>query len=87
MSVIFKMGKWLKEKLYGCKTCGQCILTHTKLIYAKGLRNGPCGGTLDGKYEVIPKIDCVGANIELKKKGSEIYQDPPASRGFVAQHC
>ena len=68
MSVIFKMGKWLKEKLYGCKTCGQCILTHTKLIYAKGLRNGPCGGTWDGKYEVIPKIDCVGVNIELKKK-------------------
>ncbi|MBN13458.1 MAG: hypothetical protein CMI17_10760 [Opitutaceae bacterium] len=68
MSVIFKMGKWLKEKLYGCKTCGQCILTHTKLIYAKGLLNGPCGGTLDGKYEVIPKIDCVGVNIELKKK-------------------
>ena len=62
------MGKWLKEKLYGCKTCGQCILTHTKLIYAKGLRNGPCGGTRDGKYEVIPKIDCVGVNIELKKK-------------------
>ena len=62
------MGKWLKEKLYGCKTCGQCILTHTKLIYAKGLRNGPCGGTWDGKYEVIPKIDCVGVNIELKKK-------------------
>ena len=68
MSVIFKMEKWLKEKLYGCKTCGQSILTHTKLICPKGLHNGPCGGTLDGKYEVIPKIDCVGANIELKKK-------------------
>ena len=62
------MGKWLKEKLYGCKTCGQCILTHTKLIYAKGLCNGPCGGTLDSKYKVIPKTDCVGVNMELKKK-------------------
>jgi len=68
MSGIFKMEKWLKEKLFGCKTCGECILTHTKLIYPKGLRSGPYGGTLDGKYEVIPKIDCVGANIELKKK-------------------
>ena len=68
MSVIFKMGKLLKEKLYGCKTCGQCILTHTKLIYAKGLRNGPSGGTRDGKYEGSPKIDCVGVNMELKKK-------------------
>ena len=34
----------------------------------KGLRNGPCGGTLDGKCEVIPEIDCVWTNIELKKK-------------------
>ena len=68
MSVIFKMEKWLKDKLYGYKTCGQCFLTHTKLICPKGRRNGPCGDTLDGKCEVIPKIDCVWANIELKKK-------------------
>ncbi len=68
MSGIFQMEKWLKEKVYGYKTCGQFILTHTKLICPKGLRNGPCRGTLDGKCEVIPKIDCVWANIELKKK-------------------
>jgi len=68
MSVIFKMEKWLKEKLYDCQTCGQCIPTHTKLIYPKGLRKGPCGGTLDGKCEVISEIDCVWAKIELKKK-------------------
>ena len=33
----------------------------------KGLRNGPCGGTLDGKCEVIPELDCVWTNIEVKK--------------------
>lgn len=33
----------------------------------KGLRNGPCGGTLDGKCEVIPELDCVWTNIEKKK--------------------
>ena len=75
MSILFKTEKWLKEKLYGCQTCGQCILTHTKLICPmncpKGLRNGPCGGTLDGKCEVIPEIDCVWTNIELKKKGTK----------------
>lgn len=58
--------------MFGCQTCGQCILTHTKLICPmncpKGLRNGPCGGTLDGKCEVIPELDCVWTNIELKKK-------------------
>ena len=75
MSIIFKTEKWLKEKMFGCQTCGQCILTHTKLICPmncpKGLRNGPCGGTLDGKCEVIPEIDCVWTNIELKKKGTK----------------
>ena len=73
MGLIFQSEKWFKEKLFGCQTCGQCILTHTKLICPmncpKGLRNGPCGGTLDGKCEVIPELDCVWTNIELKKKG------------------
>lgn len=72
MSLIFKSEKWLKEKLFGCQTCGQCVLSHTAMICPmncpKGLRNGPCGGTLDGKCEVIPEIDCVWTNIELKKK-------------------
>lgn len=71
MSVVFKAEKWMKEKMFGCQTCGQCILTHTKLICPmncpKGLRNGPCGGTLDGKCEVIPELDCVWTNIEKKK--------------------
>lgn len=71
MSIIFQAEKWMKEKMFGCQTCGQCILTHTKLICPmncpKGLRNGPCGGTLDGKCEVIPELDCVWTNIEVKK--------------------
>lgn len=75
MSLIFKAEKWIKEKMFGCQTCGQCILSHTKMICPmncpKGLRNGPCGGTLDGKCEVIPEIDCVWTNIELKKKGAK----------------
>ncbi|MEZ5275960.1 MAG: methylenetetrahydrofolate reductase C-terminal domain-containing protein [Opitutaceae bacterium] len=71
--MIYEAEKWLKEKLFGCHTCGQCILTHTKLICPmncpKGLRNGPCGGTLDGKCEVIPEIECVWTRIEVKKGG------------------
>lgn len=71
MSVVFKAEKWIKEKMFGCQTCGQCILSHTKMICPmncpKGLRNGPCGGTLDGKCEVIPELDCVWTNIERKK--------------------
>lgn len=37
----------------------------------KGLRNGPCGGTLDGKCEVLPDLDCVWTNIEVKKGDSK----------------
>lgn len=75
MSLIFKAEKWLKEQMFGCQTCGQCILSHTELICPmncpKGLRNGPCGGTLDGKCEVIPELDCVWTNIEAKKGGKK----------------
>ena len=45
----------------------------------KGLRNGPCGGTLDGKCEVIPELDCVWTNIEIKKgegKNHKIHLPP-----------
>lgn len=72
MSIIFETEKWLKEKLFDCQTCGQCVLSHTAMICPmncpKGLRNGPCGGTLNGKCEVIPEMDCVWTRIEKKKK-------------------
>lgn len=75
MDLVYESEKWLKEKMFGCQTCGQCILSHTKLICPmncpKGLRNGPCGGTLDGKCEVIPELDCVWTNIEKKKADSK----------------
>ena len=83
MSVIFKAEKWFKEKLFDCHTCGQCILSHTEMICPmncpKGLRNGPCGGTLEGKCEVIPEMDCVWTNIEVKKgedKNFKIHLPP-----------
>lgn len=83
MSLIFTAEKWVKEKLFGCQMCGQCILSHTKLVCPmncpKGLRNGPCGGTLDGKCEVIPEMDCVWTRIEKKKgehKPQKIHLPP-----------
>lgn len=78
MSLVYKAEKWMKEKMFGCQTCGQCILSHTKMICPmncpKGLRNGPCGGTLDGKCEVIPELDCVWTNIEKKKGGAKDFK-------------
>ena len=71
-NLLFQVEKLIKDPLFGCRHCGQCILSHTALTCPmncpKGLRNGPCGGTLDGKCEVIPTLDCVWTKIETKKR-------------------
>ncbi len=74
MNLLFEAEKLIKDPLFDCQHCGQCILSHTAMICPmncpKGLRNGPCGGTLEGKCEVIPELDCVWTNIETAKKSS-----------------
>lgn len=47
-----------------CSICGECVLAYTGGVCpitrcAKGLLNGPCGGTSEGKCEVDPEKDCV----------------------------
>lgn len=51
-----------------CRTCGECLLGRTAGICpvtkcSKGLLNGPCGGSKDGKCEVDNTIDCAWINI------------------------
>ncbi len=59
-----------------CSLCGDCLLEITGGICpvtrcSKGLLNGPCGGSSEGKCEVDPERDCAWALIyeELKKRG------------------
>jgi ferredoxin len=59
-----------------CAQCGQCILGQTAGICPltachKGLLNGPCGGTNDGKCEVDKEKDCAWTLIyqRLEKQG------------------
>lgn len=62
-----------KEKCIGCgdctihKTAGICTLARC----AKGLQNGPCGGSVNGKCEVDSDLDCVWNLVyeALKAKG------------------
>ncbi|MFH0916687.1 MAG: methylenetetrahydrofolate reductase C-terminal domain-containing protein [bacterium] len=61
-----------------CSLCGDCILDDYGAICpvtrcAKGLLNGPCGGTSHGKCEVDPEMDCAWVLIheQLKKEGRE----------------
>ena len=57
----------LKGMVFDCHACGQCVLRQTGLICPmscpKGLRNGPCGGTLHGECEVYPDKPCVWVRI------------------------
>ena len=59
-----------------CRQCGECILAWTGgicpvTICPKGLLNGPCGGTSDGKCEEDPDKDCAWTLIynRLEKLG------------------
>lgn len=59
-----------------CQQCGECMLAWTGGICpvtacAKGLLNGPCGGTNNGKCEEDPEKDCAWTLIykRLEKLG------------------
>ncbi|MFQ5661218.1 MAG: methylenetetrahydrofolate reductase C-terminal domain-containing protein [Gammaproteobacteria bacterium] len=58
---------FFKGMAFDCRECGQCLLTETHLICPmscpKGLRNGPCGGTINGLCEVYPDKECVWVRI------------------------
>jgi hypothetical protein len=65
-----------------CAGCGECVLALTGGICpvarcAKGLLNGPCGGSENGKCEVDPERDCAWALIyeQLKRQGKLDYLD------------
>ncbi len=54
-----------------CMQCGDCVLATTAGICPvtschKGLLNGPCGGTKEGKCEVDSSIDCAWTLIYRK---------------------
>jgi hypothetical protein len=49
----------IKAPLFGCQACGNCVLGHLEYVCPqtcpKQLRNGPCGGTLLGRCEVVDR--------------------------------
>jgi len=56
-----------------CRACGDCVIGYTGGICpvtrcAKGLFNGPCGGTQDGKCEVDHEINCSWYDTYLRLK-------------------
>ena len=67
-----------KAMLYQCKDCGDCSLPDIAFLCpesqcAKNQRNGPCGGTREGRCEVDGYGDCIWlrAYERLKHDGQE----------------
>ena len=61
---------WFDER---CSMCGECVLDKTFGICpitrcAKGLTNGPCGGSMNGKCEVDRERDCAWSLIYERAK-------------------
>lgn len=77
-------GLWLEN----CRACGDCKLDHFADVCpvtrcAKGLFNGPCGGSKDGKCETDPETPCAWQLIvsRLEERGQLDAMDtvyPPA---------
>ncbi len=67
-----------KTLLFSCKDCGDCSLPEIAFLCpesqcAKNQRNGPCGGTRDGRCEVDGYGECIWlqAYERLKSDGAE----------------
>jgi hypothetical protein len=64
MGVLAALEAVVKQPVFGCRMCGQCVLHSTGMTCPmncpKTLRNGPCGGVRpDGGCEVKPEMRCV----------------------------
>lgn len=57
----------VKGPLFGCRMCGNCLLQETAFICPmqcpKGLRNGPCGGSMPDMCYVDETRPCIWTNI------------------------
>ena len=60
--ILTRVERWIKGPVFGCRMCGNCILSETAFICpmtcAKGLRNGLCGGATPEACEVDPSRPC-----------------------------
>jgi len=64
----------IKKPLFGCQACGNCVLGHLEYVCPqtcpKQLRNGPCGGTDQGRCEVVPDKPCIWVTVYDRAKSS-----------------
>ena len=80
-----------KSWLFGCQACGNCILGKMEYVCPmtcpKNMRNGPCGGTLNGRCEVIPDQPCIWVGVYERAQAASRIADlkvyiPPRNRSL-----
>jgi Methylene-tetrahydrofolate reductase C terminal len=68
----------IKAPVFGCQACGNCLLSHMEYVCPqtcpKGMRNGPCGGTQEGRCEVVDK-PCIWIAVYERAKSSGRMSD------------
>jgi methylenetetrahydrofolate reductase (NADH) len=78
----------IKSPLFGCQACGNCVLGQMEYVCPqtcpKNLRNGPCGGTLSGRCEVVDK-PCIWISVYDRAKSENRLNElrtyiPPPNR-------
>jgi methylenetetrahydrofolate reductase (NADPH) len=89
---VVERGEFLfKEAVFGCKNCGNCVLGLLEYVCPmtcpKNLRNGPCGGPLNGQCEVYPDRACVFVKVYQRAKANRRLDDlktyiPPRNRAL-----
>ena len=64
----------VKSPLFGCQACGNCVLGQMEYVCPmtcpKNMRNGPCGGTLNGQCEVLPDKPCIWVGVYDRAKAA-----------------
>jgi methylenetetrahydrofolate reductase (NADPH) len=76
----------VKAPVFGCVACGNCVLSWMEYVCPqtcpKQMRNGPCGGTLRGRCEVV-EAPCIWVGVYERARASgglerlRAYVPPP----------
>ncbi len=76
----------IKTPAFGCTACGNCVLSWMEYVCPqtcpKQMRNGPCGGTLHGRCEVVDK-PCIWVDVYERARATgrlerlRAYVPPP----------
>jgi methylenetetrahydrofolate reductase (NADPH) len=76
--LVERLEYWGKRPVFGCEACGNCVLGHMEYVCPqtcpKQMRNGPCGGTLLGRCEVVDQ-ECVWVSVYQRAEAAGRVSD------------